>query len=224
MRIVCLTSNGYLRFIPAFAYYFTKFWGRQEGVLVAGYEELPDLSPGFSYFCIGKQARHTWSSGLAVVLDEIDDDWVLLFLEDYLISGPANHDLMGGLRDVVAPHEGAVKVDLWSHSRDLHRRRKYDFLYDYKGAKIFRQTNSWYLMSTWVALWDRKFLLDALRPNEDPWQFELEATKRVGLPVVLSTDKDIVPIVNAHAARTRPLPGEPALARMMLEDAGVFDI
>ena len=220
MRIVCLTSNGYLRFVPAFCHYFTKFWGRQENVLVAGYEELPDLPLGFSYFCIGKQADYTWSGGLMEVLKEIDDKWVLLFLEDYLISGPVRLDLVDGLTKVKA----AVKVDLWSHSRDIHSRRRYDYLYDYRGAEVYRQTNSWYLMSTWVALWDRKFLLDALKPDEDPWQFELEATKRVGMPLMLSTNMDVVPIVNAHAARTRPLPGEAAMARMMLEDAGVFNL
>ena len=217
MRIVCLTSNGYLRFIPAFCHYFAKNWGRQENVTIVGYENIPTLPPGFSYYYIGKQADHTWSSGLMQFLGSIDDKWILLFLEDYLISGPVNHDLMGGLLETVAPHEGAVKIDLWSHARDIHSRRRYDFLYDYKGAKVFRQTNSWFTMSTWIALWDRRFLLDALRPDEDPWQFEFEATKRVGMPLVLSTNVDIVPIVNAHAGRTRPLPGEVEMAKTMME-------
>lgn len=111
-----------------------------------------------------------WSSNLLSSLERMEEDRVILFLEDFLLTAPVDtktvrhlvrhaYDLdLGCLRVFPCPGPSGE----WFGCSSLGSIRLKDE----------------YRVSTQVAIWDRLVLADLLREGETAWQFETNGSER----------------------------------------------
>lgn len=173
MKIVCLTSNAYHNVLVPFAHYWNRFGFRQ--VTVACYDApLPDLPDNFEVLRIGNQADYTWSSGLKRALTLVDDAHVMLLLEDYFLTAPADWFVIGLAAGALQNNRNIAKFDL---SDD---RMKYGHHPD--GSALGVILSDWdapFQTSLQAAIWRTDFLYRWLDDSENAWQFEKDGTRRI---------------------------------------------
>lgn len=177
MRIVCLTSNGYINCIEPFAYYWNKFDPDRHPVTVAHYDVAPtNLPDNFDLIEIGRQADYAWSGGLLKLLDMIDDPLIMLLLEDYFLIEPVKWRVVNSLISLMTHDTDVMKCDLtddrliWNYKESG---------YFHAAAMVTSVPTEPFQASLQAALWQKDTLKQFLDPNEDAWQFEKNGTKRI---------------------------------------------
>lgn len=197
MEAVVLTSNAYVGLIPAFCYRYLATIGAALPCTIVRYDKAPLKQAGnFKQFAIGKQADFTWSAGLLRYLEYHNDDHILLMLEDYWLTG-ADSAALSAAWQMMKANPGIDKFDL---SGDMVK-REHDALPGdtLLGYPLFKaRPEAQFLTSLQAAIWRTDFLRSALRPSENPWQFEKKGTRRVTKKcTVFGTQKPILSYVNA---------------------------
>jgi hypothetical protein len=115
----------------------------------------------------------TWSDELQLILKQIPEKYIILILEDYFIYKKVkNNDLFKIIETIQMNSAAYVKLAAFP--------AKYDQLWPYE---VFNdlgaiKKNSTYRVCLQTAIWDKDILLGLIRPEENPWQFEIEASKR----------------------------------------------
>ena len=172
MRVVVYTCNEYADILPGFAYLFNRYWSSLQPVAYAGCPKM-DLPPNFEWYKVDSRIAARWSDGLIEFLQMLDCDIIGWLLEDYYLCRGVNHPAIQSLVEYMHLHPDILKVDLTSDR--LHSGKAEDI--DYWGHLDIIRT-PWetpYQFSTQAALWNRKHLLDVLKPEMSPWDFELRS-------------------------------------------------
>jgi hypothetical protein len=109
-----------------------------------------------------------WSDRLRRLLVQIPSDYILYMQEDhYPFQKPPNLAELGN----IVEEKGLFRLQISPVNR----------FYTLEGSEIplFFDPNSKYLVSHQPSIWKKSFLLDCLKPGEDPWKNEYEGTKRL---------------------------------------------
>lgn len=121
-----------------------------------------------------------WSNGLIKFLTNSFDDWICLFLEDYWIHSHCDWSNVERVFDFLQEKSYSdliLRVDI---SGDRFSRKQAKKFTTYSGIDIFQTpSHTLYQMSYQAAIWNRKNLLRVLVANENPWQSELNGSKRL---------------------------------------------
>jgi len=134
--------------------------------LVSNYRVYPD--PRVKTIAVGEDTD--WSSNLISALQQIPNSYVILLLEDYLLTRPVST---------------AMVETLAAYMRQ--RRAGCLRLYPCPGPDVSCPDNtevgeilkgSAYRLSTQAAIWDKLVLLGLLRQGETPWELEVLGSKR----------------------------------------------
>lgn len=111
-----------------------------------------------------------WSSMLEYALNQLEHDYLLILLEDYLLRGAPNTSR-------VVEYENWVRRTGTDYLRlvpipppDISIPERVDIMRIAKGAP--------YRASLMPAWWRKSALLDLLRAGESPWEFEIKGTVR----------------------------------------------
>lgn len=109
-----------------------------------------------------------WSDRLRKLLVQIPSDYILYMQEDhYPISQPPDLAKLGNIIE----------------EKDLLRLQisPVNQFYSLYGSEmpLFFHEKSKYLVSHQPSIWKKSFLLECLKPGENPWQNEYEGTKRL---------------------------------------------
>ena len=198
-------NNSWL--LNGFQYLFKKYWSLQKARIV-GYT-LPDnktLSNNFPFHSIDKRnyAIDEWSTGIILSLDKFiadGEEFFIMMLEDYwLIESVKQEDIKVLTKYINEQPHNILRIDLTTDRRQ-HRR----FIIDTDTAghcKLIRTSaNSPYQMSFQAAIWNIKLFKEILRPHENPWQSEIEGSKRLAR----AGDKYIVLGATNHPVKYRPV-------------------
>jgi hypothetical protein len=118
----------------------------------------------------------SWSDELDTILKQIPEKYVLIILEDYFIYESVNNHQLFDIIDIMEQERAAfIKLGAFP--------TKYNSLWPYKPLNsradigtIYK--NSKYRLCLQTAIWNKEILLQLLIPDENPWQFEIEASKR----------------------------------------------
>lgn len=177
----CLTSNAYVHAIPGFAYLFNKFWSDDQGVKILRYDvRNPKLHlPNFHVIAIGKQADHTWSSGLRGYLEGLahaGETHILLMLEDYYLSTPVDRQAVKALHAYALDNPEVAKIDL---SGDRLKFPHTEHPTANSVPVVLSADDALFQTSIQAAIWRIDYLLRFLVDSETPWQFEKAGTRRV---------------------------------------------
>lgn len=111
----------------------------------------------------------SWSKRLKQALEKIEADYILFMLEDFFIKQPVRSDMVQECIDWMELDHSVVFIDFY------HDRTENNEIFHGEFSEI-EHKNDWAINAN-CALWRKTFLMDILR-DENPWDFEMNATAR----------------------------------------------
>lgn len=181
MRVFVITCNRYTWALKPYCYLFNHFWGKRQEVVIVGYRKpsfpLPD---NYEFYSIAPEEypQEKWSNGLIKFLNDVEDDYFCLMLEDYWLV--RNVDT-GGIRAIVnlmKRNKNVLKVDVTNDRLHSHGDPRDAVLYKHWKHYDVIQTKAGtpYQMSLQAAIWNRKMMLSLLKPDKSPWEVEIHTS------------------------------------------------
>lgn len=182
MRALVFTSDKTQWALPAFAHQWNHYMGEGWAALVCGFTR-PNFSlpPNFKFHSIGMfedYPAERWSDAVIRTLSAIDDEIILFTLDDFWLARYADAEAIEVLAQYMRRDNPQVaRMDLTTdrlyagNLQDVQALGRLDLI-----------TNTYpvaYALSFQNALWRRTELLKYLRPNESPWESELNGTRRM---------------------------------------------
>ena len=164
-----------MKCLPAWAYLFNKFWPWDAKVKVLGYSapqfELPD---NFTFISLGKQrGPKYWSNDMKDYYSSCEHEYFYSMWEDGFILDHVNKDILE-LAMKVAFTNRDDKFFRFNLSLDTHR-RPHATLKSYEDFDLILASQiSRYRQSTQHSIWNTEKFLSKLKPNQSPWDFELD--------------------------------------------------
>ncbi len=197
MNICVLTNNNHLWLLPGFQYLWNKYCGLP--VTIYGFDSPDNLFPNFQFKSLGEQLpAEKWSDGLLMMLDDIEDDYFIFMLEDYWLYEQVHTDVFTHLVLFLYQIEDDVlRIDLAGNRVAYKQAVEIGALsIANDDIPLFRlvetPTGTPYQMSFQAAIWHKENLREVLRSGENPWQSEIEGSKRVGGFRVLGTKPAVI--------------------------------
>lgn len=229
MKVYVMTCERYYPTLLGFAHLFNKYWGADQQVTVVGYGALnylnayptrtlgslnnltpnPDLDwplpSNFKFLSLGQQKdypQQRWSASLLQMLDLIEDDYPIIFFEDYWLIKPVKRHVVETVDRYMRQQTHVLKMDLCAER--LYSKGVTPFA-TIEGVNLLKSDpNSHYHMSLWTGLWYRPLLYDLLAPFPEwtAWDVELNGTSVLSGfgddVLVLGTDEYPVHHTNVH--------------------------
>lgn len=201
--IVCMTSDKYIDAVRPFLWLLRRYWGHDNvpvNVLVAGFTP-PDFDGGLNDFGGNKNVRaefHSigefkdypvdkWSDSLIALLNQIDDEYIILMLEDYWIIRGVNVPAIRLAHSYMKKYPKTLKFDLAAdrlYAKGAVRNFRFEGWLDIVKSDI----ESPYHMSLMTGMWNTGHLREILVPGWSPWDVEISGTTHLknypGLDVV----------------------------------------
>lgn len=115
--------------------------------------------------------KSAWGECMAKCLDSIDTDIILYFQEDYFLNGPVDvsqiEEFVGFMQ-----HNGTTCIGLTHfHSPGPYHLSEHPLLWDVDRCAKYR-------ISLQASLWNRHKMLQHMKKNESPWEFEVKGSLR----------------------------------------------
>lgn len=185
MKVYCLTNDNHLHLIEPFSYFWNKYTNNYP-VTIVGFSSPDNIPFNCDFISLGPQLpAGKWSNGLIKLCNLIENDYFILMLEDYWLYSQSVMYYF----DNFIPDGDILRYDL-SGNRIGHKHNVINYIPGYAILESLQSAK--YLMSFQAAIWNKSNLLKVLRPNESPWQSEIEGSKRV-LPMrVLGTNPAVL--------------------------------
>lgn len=162
------SCDAYADVWPLFLYALKTYWDDRPYRLFFGTNECTHVDE--SVVTLRSSAGLVWSDRVRDYLLQIEDEYVILMLEDFILRRPVKTSAI----------TSAVQFCL-EHRLDCLRLVPRPPPAVTKGnGNTFGEVYSGepYRISTQAAVWRREFLLELLRSGESIWQFEISGTQR----------------------------------------------
>lgn len=172
--ILVLSCDKYADVWQPFFTFFKKYWKDCPFPVYLGTNDVIFKCDGVQQ--IFSHRKSTWSDELKVILDQIPEKNILLILEDYFIyQTVVNADIYKCLQVMEETQAAYLKLGAFP--------AKYDKLWPHRELSSHKgfaeiKAGSEYRVCLQTAIWNKEILLQLLQTNENPWQFEIEASKR----------------------------------------------
>lgn len=172
--ILVLSCDKYADVWPPFFRFFRKFWSDCPYPIYLGTNELGCDEPGVTVIRSGVPA--SWTEDTRRILEQLKEEYLIVLLEDYFLNGPSDEQR---LRECVQlmQRKQAVFMRIACFPADHFNDYAYDRLPDAPWCGLTR-ADAPYRVNLQAGIWERKGFLALLSGNENPWQFELAASKR----------------------------------------------
>jgi len=186
VALIVHSCDRYAFLYKGFQIFFEKNWDSATNCNY--YFATEATTHAFGKFQNIQSGKGEWADRLAFLLREkISEKYVLYFQEDMWLSSPVSALFFNQLFEL-AEKNNWQQVKL--HSSDAYSTRAGDLFIEGFNIAILNNTESRFLMSHQVTLWNREFLLQQLYKNEHPWRNERKGTKRLKKldPLILQVD------------------------------------
>lgn len=168
VAILVPSWDGYQDVWPAFFHCLFKYWPDCPFDIFLGTTSRQFQDHRVVSLPIGIDVDY--SSNLRLMLQNIDHDWVLIWVDDFLlcdvVDTPRVCRLIGK-----AQEKGATSLL-------LHRTKSLNSIKGSDQAIEQIPVSTPYRVSLSPAVWRKRDLINLLREGENPWQFEREGTRR----------------------------------------------
>jgi hypothetical protein len=120
-------------------------------------------------FKVGKEK--SWSDNLLMLLDQIDSQYVLIWLDDYILTQPVNRDRLANIIDFMDVNHAAyieliINPSLHDGTAIAHE------------GLMLRDKFGAYRTSLQACIWRKEALKWLLKSGESAWDFEIKGTLR----------------------------------------------
>ena len=150
-------------------YFLNKYWkGNLKIYLGANGENKKDFCPK-SWIYINKGEDKSFSKSLISYIEEIEDEYFILMLDDFMILEAVDNSLIKKAFDFIKENRG-VYLRLRPNPSGDKKVNKYFSQIDVKNKVP-------YITSLQMAIWKREFLIKLLEYDFNPWEFETKAGK-----------------------------------------------
>lgn len=167
MKVVILACDKYTWLVPVFMHFYEKYWPdnpyRTEIVT-----EKDHLDGNVFY---AKDA--SWSNRLIGYLRRSMEDKFLLVMEEHFIEKTVNTDRVKIAESLCEGNVGCVRLNPPDRYFKCHAIES--------GISGFREypLDKRYSMSMQTSIWQKWYLLDVLRADENIWQTEIDGSERL---------------------------------------------
>lgn len=174
-----LTNDNHLWLLKGFSYLWNKYTNRTR-VTVVGFVQPSNLTPNFRFLSLGKQLPASqWSDGLLKMLDIINYNHFILMLEDYWLYRQVDMQQVNNLSRLLT--NDVLRVDISGN------RSSYKAAEEIEPGIVETPEGTPYQMSYQAAIWHKENLRSVLKTGENPWESEVNGSKRVENLRVLGT-------------------------------------
>jgi len=151
-------------------YFFDKYW-KSDNINVylgANGEDKERYCP-IDWIYINKGKDESFSKSLISYLEEIKDEYFILMLDDFMILEKVDNNLIQKAFEFIKNNKG-VYLRLTPNPKGDYKVNKYFSKIDVLGRVP-------YITSLQMAIWKKDFLIDLLKYDFNPWEFEIRAGK-----------------------------------------------
>ncbi|MCU0433457.1 MAG: hypothetical protein MUC87_08395 [Bacteroidia bacterium] len=172
--LLVLSCDKYADVWPPFFDFFARYWKNCPYKIYLGVNENDFVREGVTVIKSGK--ARSWTEDTRAVLEQLKERNIILLLEDYFLNGPADEQR---LQECIAllEKENAAFMRIACFPKDHFS----DYAYDKIPASPWcgeTRAGAPYRVNLQAGLWHRESFLAILSGNENPWQFEINASKR----------------------------------------------
>jgi len=174
VAILVFACDRYELLFKGFDFFFKKNWDQIIPLIKYFSTEKKELE--LEGYINLKSGYGAWSDRLKLVLNQIDQEYIILIQEDMWFSKKMPENVLEPILNYVISNE--IKL-LKLHSAGIYKTEQLDV--DFKGFRLSRvvKKESDFLMSHQISIWNKSFLYAQLKNNEHPWRNERRGTKRL---------------------------------------------
>lgn len=190
MRVIVATCDRYDHLMPGFAHQFNKYWGTDQVVDVLGFRQPPrQLPDNFVFHQMEPVETRSWTANLRMFMESIQDPHFTFLLDDYWLTEPVDKAAVTTMeRFVIA---GAVKGDLSENTLNFAHSKL-------SGGFVLASPNAHYRTSTQPCVWSRRYMLNLLQGDLNPWQFELQDNPKISEGRIVGPSRQIFRFANIY--------------------------
>lgn len=118
---------------------------------------------------INKGEDVSWSKSLKDYLDSIPTDYILLLLDDFVLLRPVNQESIDDAFKFLVKNDGVMLRLVPNPKGSIYVNKKFSLI-DVKNRVP-------YITSLQAAIWKKSFLIELLKYDYNPWEFEIKAGK-----------------------------------------------
>jgi hypothetical protein len=168
------SCDRYQFLYQGFETFFNKYWPLS--IPCKYYFATEKLSVQVNGFQNIRSGSGPWSDRLRILLEKIEQPYILYFQEDMWLDKPVDASFFEKLF-ILTQQQNWQQVKL--HSSEVYKTNPTDFFIDGFNVAKLDNAASDFLMSHQVTLWNKQFLLNQLAKDEHPWRNERRGTKRL---------------------------------------------
>lgn len=187
-RLFCISSNKFSHLVPGWCFLARRYWPESDRVVL-----FETLEPETEELCgataegVGPLPRYDWTGPIREYFSSVPDEYVILMLEDFWITGRADHWKIDALTEVMR-RAGVSKMCL---NDSVARLRHEPF-----GEMIAVRQDSAYRCSLHAYIWKREYLLKKLSGPRSIWEFDAQNSKHDGALILGYADSPPLDYVN----------------------------
>jgi hypothetical protein len=187
LKLYIPTCDRYNWLIKPFSYTFNKFWDENIEVVYLGYTK-PDfeLPKNFEFVSLGNNdSLDNWSKDLRNYFNSIDDEWLMMTVDDSMLTSTTNVKLYNTALDYLLTTD--KKVGRFGLERDLVT-RQHQYWDTHKSLNLVEaKIEASHRISMRWSIWKKEYLIQHFTDGRTPWTFEEEGTmdsKRDGWGII----------------------------------------
>lgn len=106
-----------------------------------------------------------WTKRFREALKQVDEDYVIILLEDYFLRQIVDQERLSTVTKIITQNPNIATFNF-----ERNYREALPCAFD---GWLKQKNNQVYLNSTQPSIWNKQILMDRLREDQDPWQWEL---------------------------------------------------
>ena len=191
MKVYILTCDKYIHITQAHMKLLNKYWPGQK-VTILGYKEPQfELHEDFNFISMGEDKN--WSDGLLKYFNSVNDKYFVILIDDLVPKSKINNDKILFLEKELIKRNADKAM--------LHSGHNYRNDNKQLNKNLLEIGPHNYRLTLHPAIWTKNFFLKYLKPNMNPWQFELEndnAAKKNSLIISYNDNEHIIDCINLY--------------------------
>lgn len=166
--ILVLSCDDYADVWPVFFTLFFRYWPDCTLPIYLGANQLRHEDERVTAICVGED--RSWAQSTRLMLENLDTTYVLLFLEDYLLTAPVNSTLVEALMGEMSSTVASFIRFRPSPPPDR----------PVAGRPLLGELSPGapYRVSLDIGLWRRETLISLLEDGETAWDMEIVGSRR----------------------------------------------
>ena len=167
MLIYISTCDRYDHLVPGCCALLNKHWPGQQ-IEVLGFRPIAKLPANVAMRIMANGETKPWSTHLGDFLRAQNENHFVFMFDDYFMRAQVDQQRIDRMYEYIKA--GTDKCDLTGNTMYFEH-------YDWPSNPdiVVAAQTAQYRASTQMAIWNKSYFLKLLKPNWNPWEFELQA-------------------------------------------------